>query len=404
VPTQTLLRWFERTPSARPPSPEPIAKARAELRVGMPRVLNLWSTHQFWIGFFRALGIDARQIEFSSDSSEDQARQFAKGRGTVDCCYPVKCISGHYGELLARDGRHKIDLLLSPMISSLPSYLNGHVTASLACPRVMAAPENIKAGFVKERDLFAERGVRYAAPFVSLADPPLVPKQLFEGLRDHIPGLTLEETRAATRAGFEVLEGYSASLRSNARQVLAECARHDTPALLVLARPYHMDPGIGHEIEVDLQAYGYPVLWTQYLPTDPDLLAWMFGPDIAEGHVKGPFDIADVWPSSYSANTNEILWAAKFAARMPWIACAVRLSSYECGMDQPTYTPVQQIVESSGTLFFSFQDLDSTKPSGSVKIRVETIAHYLKKCAPDIIARKKAGAPPGCPLSGTVSA
>ncbi|MBA3949758.1 MAG: activase [Acidobacteria bacterium] len=280
----------------------------------------------------------------------------------------------------------------------MPSYLNGHVAASLACPRVMAAPENIKAGFLKERDLFAEHGVRYAAPLVSLADAPLVPKQLFEGLRDFIPGLTLQQTRAATDAGFTALASYSARLRSSARQVLADCAKNNTPALLVLARPYHMDPGIGHEIEVDLQAYGYPVLWTQYLPTDPDLLGWMFGPDIAEGHIRHPFDLADVWPSSYSANTNEIIWAAKFAARMPWIACVVRLSSYECGMDQPTYTPVQRIVESSGTLFFSFQDLDSTKPSGSVKIRVETIAHYLKKCAAQIIAKKKAASPPGCPL------
>jgi predicted nucleotide-binding protein (sugar kinase/HSP70/actin superfamily) len=90
----------------------------------------------------------------------------------------------------------------------------------------------------------------------------------------------------------------------------------------------------------------------------------MFRADIDAGHIKSPLDIADVWPSSYSANTNEILWAAKFAARMPWIACVVRLSSYECGMDQPTYSPVQQIVEQSGTLFFSFQDLDSTKPAG----------------------------------------
>lgn len=366
--------------------------------MGIPRVLNLWSTHQFWIGFLGGLGIDARHIEFSSDSSEEQAREFAKGRGTVDCCYPVKCISGHYGELLARDARHKIDVLLSPMISSLPSYLNGHVVASLACPRVMAGPENIKAGFLKEKDVFAEHGVRYVTPVVALADPPLVPKQLFDALRDVIPGLTMQETRAAAEAGFTALERYSARLRANARQVLAECAKHDTPALLVLARPYHMDPGIGHEIEVDLQAHGYPVLWTQYLPTDADLLEWMFGPDIAGGHITDPFDIADVWPSSYSANTNEILWAAKFAARMPWIACVVRLSSYECGMDQPTFTPVQRIVETSGTLFFSFQDLDSTKPAGSVKIRVETIAHYLKKCSAEIIARKKAASAVGCPL------
>lgn len=364
----------------------------------MPRVLNLWSTHQFWIAFLDSLGIEARRVEFSSDTSEDQARRFGKGRGTVDCCYPVKCMSGHYGELLARDKHHKIDVLLSPMIYSLPSYLGRHARASLTCPRVMAAPENIKAGFLKEKDVFAEHGVRYAAPLVSLADPPLVPKQLFESLRDFIPGLSLEETRRAVQAGFEALEAYARTLRARARSVLEACAREDKPALLVLARPYHMDAGIGHEIEVDLQSYGYPVLWAQYLPTDPDLLDWMFGPDIAAGHVKSALDIADVWPSSYSANTNEILWGAKFAARVPWVACVIRLSSYECGMDQPTYSPVQQIVERSGTLFFSFQDLDATKPAGSVKIRVETISHYLAKHSAGIIARKKEASPTGCPL------
>jgi predicted nucleotide-binding protein (sugar kinase/HSP70/actin superfamily) len=83
---------------------------------------------------------------------------------------------------------------------------------------------------------------------------------------------------------------------------------------------------------------------------------------------------------------------------MPWVTCVVRLASYECGMDQPTYTPVQQIIERSGTLFFSFQDLDSTKPAGSVKIRVETIAHYLERYAGDIIEKKKAAMGPDCPL------
>ena len=29
------------------------------MRVGIPRVLNLWSTHQFWIGFLGALGLVA---------------------------------------------------------------------------------------------------------------------------------------------------------------------------------------------------------------------------------------------------------------------------------------------------------------------------------------------------------
>lgn len=290
------------------------------------------------------------------------------------------------------------------MIYNLPSFLGGHVVRSLSCPRVMAAPENIKAGFTKEKDVFAEQGIRYVSPLVSLGEPPLVPKQLYQALAGVIPGLTLEETRAAVDEAYRTLEAFDDAIRRKGREVLEWCAREGKPCLLVLARPYHMDPGIGHEIEVDLQAYGYPVLWAQYLPTDADLLDWLFGAEVRAGLVRSPLSIDDVWPSSYSSNTNEILWGAKVAARLPWIACVIRLASYECGMDQPTYTPVQQIVERSGTLFFSFQDLDSTKPAGSVKIRVETIAHYLARYGTSIIERKRALMPPGCPLLGATAA
>jgi predicted nucleotide-binding protein (sugar kinase/HSP70/actin superfamily) len=385
-----LPRWFARTPSADPAS-------RSSLRVGIPRVLNSWSTHRFWWGLLTALGIDAGNIVFSSETSEEQFRQHGKGRGTVDCCYPVKCVSGHYGELVFGQ-RHALDILLSPMIATLPSFLQGDVADTLACPRVMAAPENIRAGFLKERDVFTENGIRHVAPLVSLGEPKIVPRQLFEALGDVLPGLTLQETRRAVTAGYDALETFNGGLRDRSRDILAACARAEKPCLLVLGRPYHMDPGIGHEIDVDLQAFGYPVLWLQYLPTAPDLVDWLFGEDVRAGIIRTPFDIGDVWPSSYSSNTNELLWGAKFAARLPWIACVIRLSSYECGMDQPTYTPVQRIVEESGTLFFSFQELDATKPAGSVRIRVETIAHYLAKYSASIIERKKAAMPPACPL------
>lgn len=390
MPILTLAKWFAKRPSAD-------TKSKSSILVGIPKVLNIWSTHQFWLGFLTALGIDPGSIVFSSDTSEEQFRQFGKGRGTVDCCYPVKCVSGHYGELIFGQKR-KIDILFSPMIYSLPSFLKGHVAETLACPRVMAAPENIKAGFLKEKDVFAENGIRYVAPLVSLGEPLLVPRQLYEAFKDLLPGLTLEGTKRAVQAGYQTLEAFNEKLCKKGREILEWCARENKPCLLILARPYHMDPGIGHEIEVDLQAYGYPILWVQYFPTDPDLMAWIFGKEIRAGLIRSPFDISDVWPSSYSSNTNEILWGAKVGARVPWIACVIRLASYECGMDQPTYTPVQQIVERSGTLFFSFQELDATKPAGSVKIRVETIAHYLEKYSGGIIEKKKASMPPGCPL------
>lgn len=52
-----------------------------------------------------------------------------------------------------------------------------------------------------------------------------------------------------------------------------------------------------------------------------------------------------------------------------------------------------------GTLYFKFGDLDSTKPAGGIKIRVETIAHYLGKYSQEIIQRKLTYLSPNCPLT-----
>ena len=373
------------------------AKDRSQLRVGIPKVLNIWTTHQFWVGFLKALGIESENIVFSSDTSEDQGREFGKGRGTVDCCYPVKSISGHYGELIFGQ-KKKINILLSPMIHSLPSLLHGHVMDTVTCTRVMAGPESVKAGFMKERDVFAENGIVYASPFASLGDRHMVTKQLHRDLKD-VFDLEPEETERAVQAGYLALDNFTAKARQNSRDLLTWCAQNQKPCVLVLARPYHMDTGIGHEIDSELQAHGYPILWLQYLPGDAELMNWLFESDLRTGKIKSPFDISDVWPSSYSSNTNEIMWGAKFAARCPWITCVLRLSSYECGMDQPTYTPAQKIVEATGTLFFKFGDLDSTKPGGSVRIRVETIVHYLAKYSQEAIRRKLAWLSPNCPLA-----
>lgn len=378
------------------PDRSAVLAKRADIRVGLPRVLNIWNTHQFWVGFLAELGIRRENIVFSSDTSEPQFKEFGKGRGTVDCCWPVKCISGHYGELVAIH-RKGIQVLLSPMIYTLPSFLLGHVQDTLTCPRVMAAPENIKAGFLKEKDIFAENRISYVSPFVSLGDPSMVPKQLYESLKD-VLDLEFEETKGAVEAGYQALQEFNWKMRQKGREILAWCARETKPCILVLARPYHMDSGIGHEIEVDLQAYGYPILWVQYLPVDEDLMQWLFKSEIEAGIIKSPFDITDVWASTYSSNTNEILWGAKVTARMPWITCAIRLSSYECGMDQPTYTPTQKIVEASGTLYFKFGDLDATKPAGSIKIRVETVHYYVQQSYRAIIEKKLWRLPSPCPL------
>ena len=91
------------------------------------------------------------------------------------------------------------------MIQSLPSVLYGHVADTVTCTRVMAGPENIKAGFLKERDIFAECGVVYASPFVCLGERHMVPEQLYNSLKETLD-LSPEETELAVKAGFQALD------------------------------------------------------------------------------------------------------------------------------------------------------------------------------------------------------
>ena len=65
------------------------------------------------------------------------------------------------------------------------------------------------------------------------------------------------------------------------------------------------------------------------------------------------------------------------------------VSSFTCGHYAPIYGVIEGIIEQSGTPYFSFKDLDENKPSGSIRIRVETIDYFLRRYREDIVQRRK---------------
>jgi predicted nucleotide-binding protein (sugar kinase/HSP70/actin superfamily) len=67
----------------------------------------------------------------------------------------------------------------------------------------------------------------------------------------------------------------------------------------------------------------------------------------------------------------------------------VEISSFKCGHDAPIYSVIEQIVERSGTPFFSFKDLDENRPANTIKLRIETIDYFLKRYREDRLQRKE---------------
>jgi predicted nucleotide-binding protein (sugar kinase/HSP70/actin superfamily) len=204
-----------------------------------------------------------------------------------------------------------------------------------------------------------------------------------------ILGLSQEENDRAVEVGYKALADYETSIRGRARLVLDQLEREDRIGIVMLGRPYHHDPGLNHEILEEFQKLGYPIFSQNTLPLDEDMLERLFGNEVREGVISQPLDISDAWKNSYSCSTNHKVWAAKFTARHPNLV-ALEMSSFKCGHDAPIYGVIEGIIEQSGTPYFCFKDLDENKPSGSIKIRVETIDYFLRRYREEVIRKRKA--------------
>jgi len=114
------------------------------------------------------------------------------------------------------------------------------------------------------------------------------------------------------------------------------------------------------------------------IPKDRAYLDRFYKEELAKGTIQTPLELNHVWPENYSVNSAQKVWGAVFAAHHPNVV-VLDLSSFKCGHDAPTYGLIDNIINSSGTPASALHDIDANKPGGSIRIRVKTYAHTLKR-------------------------
>ncbi len=368
VKRKTVKRGFER-------SDDTAGWRRKGLRIGMPKALNVWNTAPFWRTYFETLGIQENHIIFSDDTGEEMWQEGGK-YGSVDPCFPSKVVQAHMHNLLFHKHTNEKPLhyIFFPTITHLPPGLD-HVQDTAACPIVAGTPNVMRAAFTKEVDFFGQRGIEYLDNATTFVEPHYLKKQLFEAWGPRLL-VTEDENSHAVDQGFRALDEFHRDLESKGREILELVEAEGRMCLLMIGRPYHSDPGMNHGVTEEFQAMGYPVISIRSIPKDPRWLHRFFEKDLAEGRVRSPLEITDVWPENYSSNSAQKVWAAKFAARHPNVA-VLDLSSFKCGHDAPTYGIIEGIINTSNTAYSALHDIDANKPSGSIKIRVKTYAYSL---------------------------
>ena len=72
---------------------------RDRLRIGIPRVFNMYALAPFFTGYLESLGVDPKNIVFSDFTNNEMYRTGAT-RGAIDPCFPSKVALAHVHNLL----------------------------------------------------------------------------------------------------------------------------------------------------------------------------------------------------------------------------------------------------------------------------------------------------------------
>jgi predicted CoA-substrate-specific enzyme activase len=351
---------------------------RKDVRVGMPRVLNMYSTAPFFRAYFEAIGIHKKNVVFSEPTTEEMWVEGGK-YGSVDPCFPSKVVQAHIHNLLfhAHDPEHKKPLhyIFFPILTHVPNFVTDTMD-NASCPIVAGTPDVMKAAFTKEVDFFKQRDIEYLDTALSFVEPTLLARRMFNTWGPRL-GITEDENDHACKEAWNALDAYEKDVQDKGHAILETVEHENRIAILVLNRPYHNDPGLNHMIPEEFQILGYPILSIRSIPKDPEWLRRFYKEDLDKGVIKSPLELNHVWPENYSANSAQKVWAADFAAHHPNVA-VLDLSSFKCGHDAPTYGLIDTILQTARTPAAALHDLDANKPGGSIKIRVKTYAHSLR--------------------------
>jgi len=348
-------------------------KKRQKLKqaiIGIPRVLNIYSSAPFFRTYFESLGV--KEVRFSGYTSEAVYRKTAT-RGSIDPCFPSKVVISHIYQLIHSGD---INYIFFPCLRMMKPELYTQ-EKPWACPVVSATPEVAKAAFMLRENEFKKNNILYLNPVLDMDKREVLERQMYNTLKP-LFGITRKENRKALFYAYKVWEEYYTKLRIEAENTLQQISREKDVGIVLLARPYHNDPGINHRILDELNRLGYTIFTIQSLPREGEIVDSLFRKDILQGKIKHPLDISDVWTRSYSVNSSLKVWAAKFTSKHPNLV-ALDLSSFRCGHDAPIYSVIDNIFNKTSSPYFTFHEIDENRPESSIKLRVETIDYFLNQ-------------------------
>lgn len=312
------------------------------LTLGIPRVLNIWEDYPFWCTLFTESGI---RVLLSDPST---AELVVKGYQTVmseNICFPAKITNGHIFNLMEKG----VDRIFYPKVRyTRKEFSNTQNTYN--CPVVTGYPQVIESAIDP-----AGRGVAYDAPAFSFHDRRLLRKRCIE----YLTGLGVDEAAAhrAFKKAQKEMSRFRVLVKQEAQDIIHAARESGRTVMLLVGRPYHIDPMIHMKIPEIVTAQGFDCITEDSVPS----------PVIAR--------LPKVQVLTQWGYPNRMFYAAHWAGSQANVE-VLQTNSFGCGPDALTVDEIKAILNQYGKNPTVIKIDEMTSP-GSVKLRIRSLVDSM---------------------------
>lgn len=312
--------------------------------IGLPRVLNMYEDYPFWFTFFTELGY---RVVISSRSSK---KIYEMGMETIpseSVCYPGKLVHGHITDLV-RKGVEKIFYPCIPYNRQEDKEAGNHYN----CPVVTSYPQTIKANM----DILNIDKITFYHPFLPIDTPKKMIKRLIKELGPE--AIPKEEIIEAVKKAYKELDTYRKDVRNKGEEAINYIREKNIKGIVLVGRPYHIDPEINHGIPEMIKSYGFAVISEDSV----DHLS----------RVDRPLRVIDQW-----VYHSRMYAAATFVAMQKDLEL-IQLNSFGCGLDAVTTDQINEILEKHGKIY-TLLKIDEISNIGAARIRIRSLIAAIKE-------------------------
>lgn len=315
--------------------------------IGIPRVLEFWSSLPFWKAFFTSIGYNV-VVSKQSDYPLFESGLHSVPSDTV--CFPAKLVHGHIKYLIEK----KVDRIFFPMMVAVPSD-HTKFSATAVCPVVQGYPNVCKNTDNPELNY----NTPMDQPVFHWFDTKLRKSQTVTWFHENwnLPKKILAK---AVAEGEKALQTYRDTLVAEGQKIIDDVRKNNSFAVVIAGRPYHADTLVNHNVATHFTSMGIPVLTTESLPGvyDQDI------PKATRMEIKNTFHM-------------RMLGATMITAKDPALEL-VQIVSFGCGHDSILTDEMSRMLHTCSIKELLMLKLDEGDARGPVGIRVKSFIETVR--------------------------